>query len=182
MHPALQGGLTQINHPPALNLLALSPHLVIPPIIGMTLNWPFESQLWHTGWVAYLQFSSWNLQLDSCQTPPDWPWASLSCCSPSEILLLTRAVNHDDTGAVAPSQTNVQFDLRQPTATAAIADLPSVKFADSGPIACTNTLCLPSGLLQLRSGWAIWKELHHRCQSKIQHILGLVFHYCNKNL
>lgn len=85
-----------------LNPLALSPHPIMPPIILMTLNWSSDSKLWHTGWVAYLQFSSWNLQLDPCQTPPVWPWQDWAAVPLVEILPLTRAVNHNDTRAVTP--------------------------------------------------------------------------------
>lgn len=141
-----------------LNPLALSPHPIIPPITAMTLNWPFDSQLRHTSWVAYLQFSSWNLRLDCCQTPPYWPWQDWAAALLSGTLPLTRAVNHSDTRTVAPARADVWFDLRQPAATAAIADLLRVKSADSDAVACANTLCLPSGLLQPRSDWATGKN------------------------
>lgn len=136
--------------------LASAPCPIILSIIAMKFNWPLDTQLWHTGWVAYRQFSSWYLQLDTCQTTPRLTLTRPNRCSPlRNPAPLTRAVNHGDAGALSPfhepssgwSQTTSCFCCYCRSAACEICWLRS-----------TNTLCLPSGLPQRRCGWATWNN------------------------
>lgn len=86
---------------------APSPLLLIPPIANTTLTWPFHSRLWRAGWPAQPGIAKRNLHLDQRQAPRNWPWQAWAAVLLSEILPLTRAVNHCDTSALAPAHTGV---------------------------------------------------------------------------